>query len=589
MESRSIGPYHMDREGPVTWRLREAASPHRAWLSDALLDHLARDGHGDGGTAAQIAAVTRLPNTRGVVNSPDVHHGFGSPIGTVYVSPSTLSLPVVGVDVSCGMAVVLTDLHADDLQSRGLRLDLHGRIHEEIPMGKGVTRDNGDVVRDFRTLIARGADGLRDNIREALRLGPDSFEFEQDLSGQGGLFDALPDAALGRGEATLGSLGGGNHFIELQTLEIQDEATAKAWGLFPGQVVVMIHSGSRAFGSKVADFYDAGSRRFFERERRAREAAEAFVHQRWVERSRIERRSIDRDVFEVTYDFEAGLVHVTYPLPADFGPETARAHSASPELAQRPDGGATFAWHLPTGQSAEASALFRPEHLADGLPFAHRPLPGSGIDSLGGEAADLAEGYWTSVQAAQNFAVLSRTIMLYRAVAVLNETFGPDRVSARHLYDISHNNVQTEFVDTTPMYVHRKGATRAFPGGHAELEGTCWSRTGHPVIVPGSLASFSYIMRAAPTARESFYSVNHGAGRTMSRTAAKRDLDRDAQQAILDRMDVVAPDATLDEMPDAYKDIDEVVRVCVSGGLTHVVAKCHPRLNLKGDPDDKDD
>jgi tRNA-splicing ligase RtcB (3'-phosphate/5'-hydroxy nucleic acid ligase) len=121
------------------------------------------------------------------------------------------------------------------------------------------------------------------------------------------------------------------------------------------------------------------------------------------------------------------------------------------------------------------------------------------------------------------------------------------------------------------------------------LRGTAWEATGHPVLVPGSMGAFSYIMRAEPTADASFNSVNHGAGRARSRGASRRELDRAEQQAILDAMDVVAPDATLDEMPDAYKSIDEVVRVCVEGGLTRVVAKCHPRVNAKGDPEDKDD
>ena len=287
---RRIGEYHLDREGPVTWKLREAASPHRAFLSDALIAHLEADGHEDGGTAKQIAAVTRLPNTLGVVTTPDTHHGYGSPIGTVYVSPSTLSLPVVGVDISCGMAVVVTDLTKDDLASRDLRAELLGRFADEIPMGKGKTRDNGDVVADFRTLIARGSAGLRQNIIDKLHLGPHSFEFEQDLSGVENLWDAIPREAISRGEATLGSLGGGNHFLETQCLEIVDEVTAKAWGLFPGQVILMIHSGSRAFGSKVADFYDAGSRSYFEAQRLAHETSRSFVRARQIERCRAERR-----------------------------------------------------------------------------------------------------------------------------------------------------------------------------------------------------------------------------------------------------------------------------------------------------------
>lgn len=582
----SIGPFHLDRKGEVRWRLREARAPHRAFLSRPLIEHLAEDGHEDGGTLRQVRNVTDLPDTYGVVTTPDTHYGYGSPIGCVYASPSTLSLSVVGVDISCGMAVVATNLHQNDLQDPELRRQLLQEIQNEVPMGTGQARDNSDVVADFPSLVEQGVGGLRSNILERLQLTPDSFEFEQDFSNLEDFWTSIPDAAMQKGERTLGSLGGGNHFLEMQALDIRDPEVGRAWGLQDGQVVLMIHSGSRGFGYSIAQHYDQSSRELFRRRALLEKRAEAFVHDRRIERCRTERRQVEREEFDVEIHQARGRFTVTYHSPA--GADKAYRETDE-ELAidheqTYPDGRVEHRWQETCKElSGQKLAAFAPLHADRDLPFVRRPLEADTLPV--GRAGKLARGYWAGVRAAQNFAVLNRTIMLYRAIEVLGRHFGPNEVRARHLYDISHNNVQTERIGGQKLYVHRKGATRAFPAGHPTLQDTPWRKTGHPVLVPGSMGSFSYLLKAGPGARDALYSVNHGAGRQMSRRAAHRNLDRQVQTQKLRQMDTVVVGGSMDEMPGAYKDIDEVVDVLVRADVASVVARCHPLGTAKGDED----
>lgn len=583
------GPYTLEKTGNVEWKLKEAASPHRAFLSDSLVDLLAEDGKEDGGTLRQIRNVTALPNTESVITTPDTHYGFGSPIGTVYVSPATVSLSVVGADISCGMSLVLTGLRKSDLGSREARLALMQEISTEVPMGEGIIRDNSDVVSDFKTLVERGVEGLRPNIKDNLKLSRSSFEFEQDFSKVSHLFDSIPNRALVMGEGSLGSLGGGNHFLELQYLEVLDPAIASAWGIHPDQVVVMIHSGSRRFGSEIANYYENESGLQFEARRRAEQQLSTRLHAERIARCRIERRNVTEVEFDASIDMEAGEIILSYTAPPEYVEKYRQTGEAEALLGSLTDTQILKDGSMRqliveriSGLDLSTAEMFDPSHMEAELPFVLRPLEGYNGPEVPASARELAEGYWTAVQAAQNFAVLSRTVMQHRAVNVLNKHFGASKVDARLLYDISHNLVQVEPLGRRPMYVHRKGATRAFPAGHPLLKGTPWLDTGHPVVVPGNMGSFSYIMRASPTSARSAYSVNHGAGRALSRGAARRELDAGVEQAKLDAIDTVVVGGSLEEMPAAYKDIDEVVRVCVEGGLSSVVARCHPLGTAKG-------
>jgi tRNA-splicing ligase RtcB len=191
--------------------------------------------------------------------------------------------------------------------------------------------------------------------------------------------------------------------------------------------------------------------------------------------------------------------------------------------------------------------------------------------------------YLNAVAAGGNYAILNRLIIFEQVAEAFREVFGAD---LELIYEISHNLVQKEWhPDFGDVLVHRKGATRAFPAGHPSLTGTFWETTGHPVLIPGSNKDFSYILRPLAGAAKSGFSVNHGAGRKLSRSQASRTLsqrqidDEYAAAGILVNIDGRVP---LDEAAPAYKSSEEVLRAVTEAGLAEVEHKLWPLASLKG-------
>jgi tRNA-splicing ligase RtcB len=191
--------------------------------------------------------------------------------------------------------------------------------------------------------------------------------------------------------------------------------------------------------------------------------------------------------------------------------------------------------------------------------------------------------YLNAVAAGGNYAILNRLIIFEQVAEAFREVFGE---SLELIYEISHNLVQREWhPEFGEVWVHRKGATRAFPAGHPALKGTFWEETGHPVLIPGSNKDFSYILRPLAGAERSGFSVNHGAGRRLSRGAATRELsqrqidDEYRAAGILVNMDGRVP---LDEAAPCYKSSEEVTRAVTEAGLAEVVHKLWPLASLKG-------
>ncbi|MGH9943375.1 MAG: RtcB family protein [Pyrinomonadaceae bacterium] len=191
--------------------------------------------------------------------------------------------------------------------------------------------------------------------------------------------------------------------------------------------------------------------------------------------------------------------------------------------------------------------------------------------------------YLNAVAAGGNYAILNRLIIFEQVSEAFREVFGEE---LELIYEISHNLVQREWhPDFGEVWVHRKGATRAFPAGHPALAGTAWAETGHPVLIPGSNKDWSYILRPLEGARKSGYSVNHGAGRRLSRGAAVRELsqrqidDEYREAGILVNTDGRVP---LDEAAPCYKPAAEVVRAVVEAGLAEIEHQLWPLASLKG-------
>ena len=438
----------------------------------------------------QIRDACKVPSVEKVLATPDIHVGFGVPIGCVMATRDVVVPAAVGYDINCGMRVLATDLAAREIDAPALARS----IRRDIPLGEG--KRNIPLDRPaLLEILTRGVPALGDVARTDhpawAWLDPDEGPAVWAAIEEGGSMEgdpgALSERAMERGQHQLGTLGGGNHFIELQEVTaVMDGASASAWGLFEGQLLVMIHSGSRGFGHQVGEEYMA------------------------LARSR-------------RYD---------EPHP-------------SPELCFMPC------------ESREGRAYVGAMHAGANLAFANRHL----------------------------MAALVRKSLLA----------AHPRARVGLLYDVPHNMAKLETHAGKKLWVHRKGATRAFSA--ARMAGTPFAGTGQPVLIPGSMGSRSYILAGVPDNERALCSANHGAGRRMSRTAAAgkirpRDgrvlrpglISDDEFNRAMEGVELICENRRTikDEAPQAYKDIDEVVSVVEGARLARVVAAARPLAVLKG-------
>jgi tRNA-splicing ligase RtcB len=296
---------------------------------------------------------------------------------------------------------------------------------------------------------------------------------------------AVSERARERGLPQLGTLGSGNHFLEVQYVEdVQDEAAARAFGIVKGQVVVLIHSGSRGLGHQVCTDYVAAMN-----------------------------KSMGK-------------------------------HGIS----------------LPDRQLACG-----PIHSEEG------------------------RQYLAAMCAAANFAWANRQGILHFLRGAFRRVFG-DGARLDLIYDVCHNIAKRERYEIggrrREVLVHRKGATRAFPPGHREIPES-YRAVGQPVFIPGSMGTASWVLAAGEGAvRETFGSVCHGAGRLLSRTAARKGRDARTEQRKLEECGIVVRsetrDGILEELPEAYKNVDEVIEVVHDAGLARKVARLRPMGVIKG-------
>jgi tRNA-splicing ligase RtcB len=472
--------------------------PARVLASEALLEEIQADK-----TLQQIQNVAHLPGVvEHAICMPDGHQGYGFPVGGVAAidaEDGCISPGGVGFDINCGVRMVKTGLTYSDV--RGREEELVNELFASVPSGLG----GGGVVegskRTVEDILARGMDW-------ALEHG---YAVEDDLAhceDEGVRPDADPDAvsqkAKDRGRNQIGSLGSGNHFLEVQRVtDIYLDDVADAYGLAEDQIVVLIHCGSRGLGHQVCSDYV-------------------------------------RDIEQEHGDLLSRL--------------------PDKELAAAPAG------------------------------------------------SRLAEEYYGAMCAAINFAWVNRQLVTHQTRRVFERVFDADwqDLGIDLLYDVAHNIAKREVheVGVGPegrpvgggeaadredreVFVHRKGATRAFPAGHPEVP-AAYRDVGQPVIIPGSMGAGSYVLRGG---RESmtttFGSTAHGAGRLMSRTQAKQEYwGGDIQDQLRDQQHVYVKaqsGATIaEEAPGVYKDVDEVVRVSDALGIGDRVARTFPVVNIKG-------
>lgn len=430
----------------------------------------------------QLAEAAMLPKVVSpVIGMPDIHEGYGLPIGGVMATEGLLSVGAVGMDINCGVRLLTSSISYDskEIPPEKLRL-LMNKIVKQIPVGVGGERKKLPPRIDFEGLCLLGAEAV---VKAGYGQPEDLSSIEENGKLAGAKIAAITPKALKRAPKEIGTLGSGNHFIEIQKLEkIYLPEIAEKWGLFEGQLCLMIHSGSRALGHQTCTDY-----------------TEIF----WQAKDK--------------YKIE---------------------------------------------------------------------IPRKGLAALFWETKE-AQDYFAAMASCVNFAFANRQLMTHFVRESFAEVFSSSgATNLELLYDVCHNVAKWEPATTNgkKLYlIHRKGATRALPKDHPLLHKK-FEKTGQPAIVPGSMGSASYVLIGTPKAKETFFSVNHGAGRQMSRSEAIRNISRQEFESSMGQVIYNLPYAKIvDEAPGAYKDIDLVIETLVEAGITQKVAKLIPLAVIKGD------
>jgi tRNA-splicing ligase RtcB len=449
------------------------------YASDRLIAQIRKDL-----SLEQAVNVSTLPGIAGPsLAMPDIHQGYGFPIGGVAAMDAehgVVSPGGVGFDINCGVRLVRTTLTAADVRAQ-LQPLIH-QVFRDVPCGAGGSGFVKIGPRDLDRVLVEGARWMVHNGYGEER---DAEFAEAGGALEGADPSAVSERARERGLPQLGTLGSGNHFLEVQYVDaIHDENAARTLGIAKDQVVVLIHSGSRGLGHQVCTDY-------------------------------------------------VSLMNKVMPRY--------------------------------------------------GITLPDRQLACGPIQSEEGRR------YLAAMCAAANFAWANRQGIMHFLRGAFRRIFG-DSVHLDLIYDVCHNIAKRERYEIEgrkrEVLVHRKGATRAFPPGHREIPAD-YRAIGQPVFVPGSMGTASWVLVGAEGAmRETFGSVCHGAGRLMSRTAVRKGKDARQEQRKLEEQGILVRsetrDGLLEELPEAYKDVDEVIEVVHGAGLARKVARLRPMGVIKG-------
>ncbi len=478
----------IERIDEYRWRIPRKYKPEMR--SDAIVyasGEMMREIKSDN-SLEQVANVACLPGLIGnSMAMPDIHYGYGFPIGGVAatdVKEGVVSPGGVGYDINCGVRLLRTNLARKEVEPK--IKDIVNQLFVDVPSGvgsKGKVRVNAAELRKVLT------EGSRWGVARGMGWSEDPDHIEGGGRIEGADPSVLSERAIERGRPQLGTLGAGNHFLEVQVVDqIFDAEAAEALGVAEvGQVTVMIHTGSRGLGYQVCD-----------------------------DSLKVMQRAVNK-----------------YGL-------------------QLPD----------------------------------RQLACAPVQSPEGQS------YLAGMAAAANYAWANRQCITHWTREAFERVFGTGarKLGLEIVYDVAHNVAKIEEHEVggvrKTLCVHRKGATRAFGPGGPELI-PLHRKTGQPVIVPGSMGTASYLCVGTERAmKETWGSTCHGAGRVMSRHAAirqgrGRNIARELEsKGIYTR--AASRQVLAEEMPEAYKDVDEVVRTCHGAGISKLVARLIPLGVMKG-------
>ena len=453
--------------------------PARIYASEHMLDSIFQDQ-----APQQAMNVACLP---GIVNfsfaMPDIHWGYGFPIGGVAgfdIDDGVVSPGGVGYDINCGVRLLKTTLKRNDVNKR-----LHPlvkELYQNIPSGVGSKGSLKLSAQEEKNVLTMGAAWA---IKNGYGFEKDLDKIEENGTAEKANPDLISDHALQRGRAQLGTLGSGNHFVEIGAVkEIFDEQAAKVLGLEKDQVTLIIHTGSRGFGHQVCEDYI--------------------------------------------------------------------------KIMQR------------------ASSKY-------GIDLPDRQLCCAPIQSKEGQ------DYLAAMKCAINFSFGNRQMITHWARQAFQNVLG-NSVQMDVVYEVAHNiaKIEEHIIDgeKRQICVHRKGATRAFGPNHTQIPED-YKSIGQPVLIPGDMGRYSYVLVGTQDAmNETFGSTCHGAGRKMSRKQAKKSSHgRSIEKELLAKgiVSMASSRATMnEEMPEAYKDVSEVVDTVHSAGISRKVAKLVPLGVIKG-------
>lgn len=467
------------------WRIAREGKmnvPGMIYASERMIEDIKNDK-----SPEQVANVAHLPGiVKHSIAMPDIHWGYGFPIGGVAAfdpEDGVISPGGVGYDINCGVRLIRTNLKRDAITPE---LEaIANRLFHAIPSGVGSRSHRRLDNRELERVLTQGAQWA---IHNGYGRPEDLDVIEENGTMAGAEPDLVSDRAKQRGKPQLGSLGSGNHFCELGYVdEIYDEVAAERFGLTPGTVTVLIHSGSRGFGYQVCD-----------------DALRSMVR-----------------------------------ASKKYGIE------------------------LPDRQLC-AAPLTSPE----------------------------ADTYFKQMACAINYAFANRQMMTHFLREALIDHFGRSGsdLGMELVYDVCHNIAKWEEHEVDGemrrLCVHRKGATRAFGPGHPDVPEQ-YRDIGQPVLIPGDMGRYSFVLAGDTGAmKETFGSCCHGAGRRMSRRkASKVARKRPIFKELREKGIFVRAESrrTVDEeIPEAYKDVADVIEVVHQAGIARKVAKLVPLAVVKG-------
>lgn len=429
----------------------------------------------------QLINITSLPGVvTHAVAMPDIHSGYGPPIGGVgatLADSGVISPGFVGFDENCGVRLLSSNESIDDIEGHLKRVA--DEIFAKVPSGVGRGRAKAMNMSDIENVLDYGSQWLVEQGHGNKR----DVEF---CEGNGNLVsdhEKVSKKAKKRGLDQVGTLGGGNHFIEVQAVDqIYDSEKAEIFGLEEGQIVIMIHTGSRGLG-----------------------------HQNCKDYLKKAKKSTKKNNYNL------------------------------------------------------------PDNQLNCIPFNSK------------EGKD----FYLALGGACNFSFANRQMITDTVRQAWKKIFSGN---LDLIYDVAHNTAKLEVHEVDgedqELIVHRKGATRAFPPGNKELPDK-YKETGQPVIMPGSMGTCSYVLAGSRSGTPSFYSTAHGAGRKMSRTAARKNISNESLFSYLKEKGIIlkshSKQGVTEEAPGAYKDINEIVDVVVEAGLSEKVAKVRPLAVIKGE------